>query len=944
MHSPSITGALNDAYIAEQYEVFLRDPSLVDESWRQFFRLAQQFGASPAATASGVPLSETTVKRSAARDPDFLRKVAATAMLIQSIRSHGHYAVPLDPLGTPPIGAVELTPEFHGISEEDLELIPAGAIGFNSGHTAADVVARLRQLYSSNMGFETEHMDEDRERQWFCRMIEEERFPRVLDADEKRALLERLTEVDGLERFIGRAFVGHKRFSIEGGDVIVPMMDELIESAANAGSTRVVLAMSHRGRINILAHIVGKPYAQVFTEFAGDRAHATTAGSSGDVKYHLGARGERVTRAGRSVHLQLIPNPSHLEFVNPVMVGMARAQQSTDNILNRDETAVLPVCIHGDAAFPGEGVVAETFNLARLQGYSVGGTVHIIVNNQIGYTTNPSEARSTHYASDLAKGFDVPVVHVSADDPEACVAAVRLAAAFRAEFAQDIVIDVVGYRRHGHNEGDEPAYTQPGRYGIIKSHPTVRALWGARLVREGVCSAEEVDAVEAKNSSRLDNILAERDAASKAAKESGEPQQPTQSNPSDFDSPTVNTAVAAEELLELNQHMLSWPADFRIHPRLGKQLEKRIASIKEKGGIDWGQAEALAFASLLREGFSVRLSGQDAQRGTFAHRHAVLHDYENGNSYAPLQHLPRAAGAFEIHNSPLSETSVLGFEYGFSSATADALVMWEAQFGDFVNVAQPVMDQFLFSDSAKWGQESSLVLLLPHGYEGQGPEHSSARLERFLQSCAEGNMRVAYPSTPAQYFHILRRQMKLPQRRPLVLMQPKSLLRRPDAASSLSDLSSGVFKTVLDDPVAAAGVNEVQRLVFCSGKIYYDIIAALAEKPADQRARLAIVRVEELYPWPHDAIGAIVDQYPDVDEIVWAQEEPRNMGAWSYALPRLHASAGNLVRVNYIGRGERASPAEGYKASHDVEQQRIIAAVADLPQAATRKRSSAVRT
>ncbi len=942
MPSTPISGAFNDGYIAEQYELFRRDPALVDESWRQFFRLARSFSGTATTSTAAAPST----------DENFLRKIASAAMLIQDIRAHGHYAVAIDPLGTPPIGAVELTPEFHGITTEDLDSIPARAMGFewDGIDTAGDVVAKLRQLYSSNIGFETEHLDEDRERQWFHRMIEEERFPRTLNESEKRALLERLTEVDGLERFLGRAFLGHKRFSIEGSDVLVPMMDTLIQSAAGVDASEVVIAMAHRGRINVLAHVLGKPYASIFEEFADEHLHANVAGSSGDVKYHLGARATKVLPDGGSVRIGVIPNPSHLEFVNPVMAGVARARQRVNKSSTRDARKVLPVCIHGDAAFPGEGIVAETFNLARLRAYHVGGTVHIIVNNQIGYTTAPTDARSTYYDSDPAKGFDVPVVHVSADDPEACIAAVKLGVAFRAEFGQDFLIDVVGYRRHGHNEGDEPAYTQPTLYAGIKAHKTVRVLWGERLVSEGVVTAEDVRAIDQAVTARLEAALAEQKAgpvhAGAAPPSSSASQRDPQLGASGAHMVVAEaTAITRELLVELNDRMLSWPAGFKIHPKLAKQLERRRASITAQGGIDWGHAEALAFASLLRDGMSVRMSGQDAERGTFSHRHAVLHDYESDQTFTPLQHIPGAKGSFEIYNSPLSEMSVVGFEYGFSTAAPDALTLWEAQFGDFVNVAQPLMDQFIFADRAKWGQESGLVMLLPHGYEGQGPEHSSARLERFLQSCAEGNMRVANPTTPAQYFHILRRQANPGSRRPLVLMQPKSLLRRPDAASSIDDLASGEFHAVIDDRVAVLHADAVRRLVFCSGKIYYDIMEALGKMDAEARSRIAVARVEELYPWPHEQIGLLVDRYPEIEEIVWAQEEPRNMGAWTYALPRLHASAGNVVKVSYVGRPERASTAEGYKAAHDLEQKRIVDAVVEIPQLGTvRSRRSAART
>jgi 2-oxoglutarate dehydrogenase E1 component len=912
-----ITSVFNDGYIAEQFEAFRRDPASVDESWRQFFRIAQQFGGSPA--------TATTV----AADPAYLRKVAGAAALVDAIRQYGHLAVQLDPLGSAPSGAAELTPEFHGITEADLALVPALALGFDVG-TAADVATRLRDLYSSTMGFEFAHLGEENEREWFRETIEQERLARYLTPEEKRETLARLSAVDGLERFIGRAWVNMKRFSIEGTDALVPMLDTVIADSGRAGAREVVISMAHRGRINVLTHILDKPYAKIFGEFDGKHAAASAESETGDVKYHLGARTERTLPDGRVVGIQLVPNPSHLEVVNPVLTGLARARQRVMNgeclTGEFDTRAVTPVVIHGDAAFPGEGIVAETLNMSRLRGYYVGGSLHIIVNNQVGFTTDPIDARSTHYASDLAKGFEIPIVHVNADNLEACIAAVRLGVAYRTKFGKDFLIDLVGYRRHGHNEGDEPTFTQPTLYATIKAHPTPRQVWGERLVREGVVTQEDVQALDRDVAKRLEQTY---DEVKKASDHEDEHEPGAAA-----ERPVVETAVRAEQLVALNEQLLAWPSDFNAHPRLGKQLERRREAMGEAGGIDWGHAEALAFSSLLAEGTSVRLSGQDAERGTFSHRHAVLHDPNTGKTYTPLQHLPNAKGMFEIYNSPLSETGVLGFEYGYSTAAEDSLVLWEAQFGDFVNVAQPIIDQLIAADRAKWAQDSGVTMLLPHGYEGQGPEHSSARLERFLQLCAENNLTVAYPSTPAQYFHILRRQARNESRRPLVLMQPKSLLRLPIAASRLADLTSGTFASVIDDVTVGDRRDEVHRLVFCTGKLYYDLIAK--ERPAN----VAIARVEELYPWPAEQISRIVDSYRNLVEVAWAQEEPKNMGAWSYAAPRLRACTGNAMLIRYVGRPERASPAEGYLSSHQEEQARIVADALEVPA----KRKAAARS
>ncbi len=918
MRAQPTTTAFNDGVIAEQFERYRQDPASVDESWRQYFRTAESLFGGESAPKGSAAASTFTAGGGAASDVAFLRKVAAVSSLVQAIRNYGHLAVPIDPLGTPPSGAVELTPEFHGLTEDDLQAIPGMAIDDErfAGVTAAEVVARKREVYSRHLGLEVWHIENDDERNWFRAQFRSGHLVRPLSADEKRAVHKRLCEVDGLERFLGRAYTGYKRFSIEGTDALVPILDEIIAESAQAGAREVVIGMAHRGRLNVLTNVMGKPFEALFAEFEGRHKTGGEAGT-GDVKYHLGFEGQK-RMFGKDVMLRLVPNPSHLEVVNPVLEGVARAHQRVRGGAPgvRDELSVVPVCIHGDAAFPGEGVVAETFNISALNAYRTGGTIHVIVNNQVGFTTDPSDGRSTYYASDLAKGFEVPIFHVNGDDAEACIMAVRIASAYRTRFRKDVLIDLVGYRRHGHNEGDEPTYTQPELYQRIKDHPTVPRSWANRLASEGVLSVDDAAEVESKVMEQYASIHA----AFKASLAGAESHQPWPEE--EAASPqVVETAVQAERLLAINDALLRWPADFTAHPRLAKQLERRREAVGPEGGIDWGHAEALAFGSLISEGVSVRLTGQDAERGTFSHRHAVLHDVETGRKYAPLAHLPGASALFEVYNSALSEMAVLGFEYGYSTAAPDTLVLWEAQFGDFVNVAQPIIDQFLIADRAKWGQDSGVALLLPHGYEGQGPEHSSARLERFLQSAAEGNMSIAYLTTPAQYFHILRRQALRRPRRPLILMQPKSMLRLPQAASRLVELASGAFQTVIDDPIASQRRDDVRRIVFCTGKVYYDL--ALNEQ---RHGGVALVRVEELYPWPHDEIQRIMDLYPAIEEVVWVQEEPRNMGAWTYVQPRLRVSAGAAVGVRYIGRQERASPAEGYMAAHTHEQARIIGA------------------
>jgi len=922
MSSPQspIASVFNDAYAAEQFERYRRDPASVEESWRQFFRFAEQAmgGVAPAAggPAAAGPL----------HNEEYARKVAGAARYTTAIRTYGHFAVQLDPLGAPPPGAAELTLECFGIAEADLDLVTGASLGFPHLATARDVANRLKKRYCTNLAVEVQHCGSEEERAWFRQLFTEEKLTAPLTADERKAVLRRLTEVDGFERFLGKAFVGYKRFSIEGTDALVPMLDAAIDRSAAAGARHVAIAMAHRGRISVLTHVLGKPIPQIFAEFQGRHDHLTGS-STGDVKYHLGYAGARATPAG-TVDVSLVPNPSHLEVVNPVLQGRARAlQRDAQDPRVRREDDVVPIVIHGDAAFPGEGIVPETMNLSRLRAYRVGGTLHVIVNNQVGFTTDPIDSRSTRYASDVAKGFEMPIIHVNGDDPEACIIAMRIAVAYRARFKKDFLIDLVGYRRWGHNEGDEPNFTQPLLYERVRAHPTPRQVWGARLVGEGLISAAEVDQVDAEVAAAYQQLFE----GSKGAVDASHDEEPGSAP-----SPEVLTAVAAEDLGRLNEALLTYPADFHPHPRLAKQLERRREALGPAGGIDWGHAEALAFASILADGTHIRMSGQDVERGTFSHRHAVLNDVTNGAKYAPLAHLPGVRAGFEAYNSALSETAVLAFEYGYSVTAPDTLTLWEAQFGDFANVAQPIIDQFIAADRAKWAQDSGLVLLLPHGYEGQGPEHSSARLERFLQLCAEGNLRVAYPSSPAQYFHVLRRQAFAPQRRPLILMQPKSLLRLAQAASRIEDLAQGTFQPVIDDPMGHEKRQSVRRLVFCTGKVYYDL---LAKGIPDT---VAVVRVEELYPWPHARIAQVVDSYPAIDEVAWVQEEPKNQGAWSFVAPRLRVSTGNALVIRYYGRAERASPAEGYPSDHAAEQARIVSEALEAPVRPAARRSTPV--
>jgi 2-oxoglutarate dehydrogenase E1 component len=797
------------------------------------------------------------------------------------------------------------------------------------GDTLAEALPHLQETYSGAIAYEVEHIGSHEERVWLRQVIESGEHRRPMEAEDKIALLERLISVETLERFLHRAYLGQKRFSIEGLDAMVPMLDVILGDAADQGARKIMVGMAHRGRLNVLAHVVGVSYEAILSEFeagrAGVEAPTSPKGGSDDVKYHLGAEGGYLTADDEEVRVVLSPNPSHLEAVNPVIEGRTRADQSdrSGSVVALDHASALPVQIHGDAAFAAQGVVAETLNLARLEGYTTGGTVHIIANNQVGFTTAPREGRSTDYSSDLAKGFDAPIVHVNADDPEACLAAARLAMMYRARFGHDIVIDLVGYRRYGHNEGDEPAYSQPSMYARIAEHPSVREIYQGLLIETGVIGHEDAEA-KIKDAQRE---LAAHRAALRKGGDDGEGELDRGSEaipPEEIGEP--ETAVELDRLRSLSEALDAVPDGFTVHPKLIKQLERRSSALRapDEAKLDWGQAEQLAFATLITEGTPIRLTGQDTVRGTFSQRHAGLWDARTGALHVPLQHLPEARGSFEIHNSPLSEYACLGFEYGYAVAAPDALVLWEAQYGDFVNGAEVIIDQFFVSGLAKWRQTSRLTLLLPHGYEGSGPEHSSARIERFLSLGAEGNIRVVYPTTPAQYFHVLRRQARHHDARPLVLMTPKSLLRLPQAASRPSDLATGTFQAVLDDPrfaTDAKAAAKVGRVLLCSGKVYYDI---LASEHFEAAGDVAIVRVERLYPFPTEELQAVLHRYSKIESFAWVQEEPRNMGARKFVLPSIRHLVPYKIPLGDISRPERSRPAEGYPAAHQVEQARIV--------------------
>ena len=920
----------NAGYVAELYERYRRDPASVDAESRAYF------------DKGFVPDSEMPVANAPSPLPcsQDITKIVAAARLARVVRELGHLDARIDPLGYDRPGDPSLRLETHGLTIEDLEALPMTVIGGPLAENAPNAriaLDRLRGVYSGSVGYEDDHIQVAAERTWLRNKVETQFFFQSFGPDEKRDLLERLTEVDTFEQFLQKTppYQGQKRFSIEGLDVMVPMLDCIIRCTAKAGTREVVMGMAHRGRLNVLAHVLNKPYEAILAEFPNPNApvqQVSGSGSSalgymGDVKYHKGYRREYHDETASDMPITLVPNPSHLEFVNPAVVGRARAAQEKRDHTGapeQDIRASLAIVIHGDAAFPGQGIVAETLNLSQLKGYRVGGTIHIIANNQIGFTTMPGDSRSTLYASDLAKGFEIPIVHVNGDDAEACIAVSRMACAYREKFSKDFLIDLIGYRRLGHNETDEPAFTQPRMYEKIRAHPRPPEVLATKLERQGVITVAEAGDMVA----RVQRRLLEAKSAANLSQSTRNPDAPAFA---DLNEPT--TGVSASRLRRLNGILTGVPEGFTVDLKLQKSLlDLRRGALEKPDAIIWGHAEALAFASILEDATPIRLSGQDSERGTFSHRNIVLHDPETGARYCPLQaESADLHASFAVYNSPLSEMAALGFEYGYSVHATDTLVLWEAQYGDFSNGAQVIIDQFIASGNTKWKQSPSVVLLLPHGYEGGGPEHSSARLERYLQLCAGDNVRVVNCTTSAQYFHLLRRQAKHLESdpRPLVVMSPKSLLRHPRAASSLSDLTEGTFQPILDDPRSGARNIGVTRLVLCSGKVYVDLRyggGPLFPARPDYEAAdtIAIVRVEELNPVPTAELAALIESYPNLQEIVWTQEEPKNNGAWTFLQPHLVDLLPPRARLRYIGRPESASPSEGSGAQHAREQERIV--------------------
>ncbi len=885
--------------------------------------------SAPPLTAGGAPSPAAAV--GAEPDREILQAVQAATSLLKAYRTHGHLAANVNPLGGEPKGDPALEPENLNLTPELMSQIPASILRIGvDGETLLDALPRMRDAYCSTIAYQIEHLASHQQRMWLREMIETGWHRSGLGADEKRSLLSRLIEVFQFERFLQKAYLGQKMFSIEGLDVTVPMLDEVATLARQNGAEEVVIGMAHRGRLAVLAHNLGRSVESILAEFEGakalDRVKAITAmphSGTGDVKYHHGAEGLFVTRDDEQVKVRLYPNPSHLEFVNPVVTGGARAGQTEHSgpKLHHNPHVAVPVLLHGDAAFPGQGVVSETLNLQSLAGYSTGGTIHLITDNQVGFTTDPQDDRSTPYAGDMAKGFNCPIIHVNADDIEACIGAVRLAMAYREQWGRDVVIDLIGYRRYGHNETDEPAYTQPRMAAQIKEHEPVSEIYAQQLIAEGVVSVDDVAADAGARLEALQSTLKEL----RSKMEAGEYEDPSSTalGTGELDrtkSPEVETAVSEKRLRSLNEELLRVPDSFTIHRKLRKPLLGRLEKL-DTGEIEFGHAEALAFASLLTEGSHIRFTGQDTERGTFSNRHLALHDENTGLRYVPIQNLSGALAPFELHNSPLSEAACLGFEYGYSAASPESLILWEAQFGDFANSAQVIIDSFIVAGESKWGQTSRLTLLLPHGYEGAGPEHSSARIERFIQLGSEGNIRLANPTTAAQYFHLLRRQARIAKPRPLVVFTPKGLLRLKAAASTLSDLTEGAFQFVLDDPRTDGRHEEVERLVLCSGKLFFDIDQ---HERRESATSVAVARVELLYPFARNELATLLASYPNVKKVVWAQEEPKNMGAWSVMARRLPELLPDGVEHQYVGRPQRSSPSEGYPVAHRLEQERIV--------------------
>lgn len=909
----------NQAYIEDIYEDYLNDPASVDESWREIF------DSLPKADITEQPHSQTrdyfrrlakdsTRYHTSVSDPAMDSKQVKVLQLINAFRFRGHQSANLDPLGLWKQEPVpDLDPAFHNLTKADFDEtfnVGSFAIGRETMQLS-ELFDALKRIYCGSIGAEYMHITNTEEKRWLQQRLESVDVSKLFSADEKRRFLADLTAAEGLERYLGAKFPGAKRFSLEGGDSLIPMLKDLIRHAGKQDTREVVLGMAHRGRLNVLVNLFGKKPADLFDEFAGK--HKDHLGT-GDVKYHQGFSSDFVTE-GAQVHLALAFNPSHLEIVSPVVIGSVRARR--DRLPENLSKMVLPITIHGDSAVTGQGIVQETLNMSQARGYEVGGTVRIVINNQIGFTTsNPKDTRSTEYCTDIMKMVQAPIFHVNADDPEAVAFVTRLALDFRNTFNRDVMIDLVCYRRHGHNEADEPSATQPMMYQKIKQHPTPRKIYGDKLIAEGVVAAGDVtemvnmyrDAMD-----RGDCVVEEWREIGKAAL-TWEPYLNHNWNDS------YANKVELKRLSDLARRISTVPEEVHMHPRVEKIYTDRAEMAEGNKRLDWGAAENLAYATLVDEGVPVRLSGEDAGRGTFFHRHAVIHNQSNGSCYVPLMNVHNAQGRFNVWDSVLSEEAVLAFEYGYATTDPRGLTIWEAQFGDFANVAQVVIDQFISSGEQKWGRMCGLVMLLPHGYEGQGPEHSSARLERYLQLCAEQNMQVCVPSTPAQVYHMLRRQALRGMRRPLIVMSPKSLLRHPLAVSSLEELAEGRFEAVIGE---ADDLNpaDVKRVVLCSGKVYYDL---LEQRRKNNQTDVAIIRIEQLYPFPHEDIHAILAPFSHVKDFVWCQEEPLNQGAWYCCQHNFRDAVPAGASLRYAGRPASASPAVGYTSVHQQQQQELV--------------------
>lgn len=924
----------NAAYVLDLYERYLADPSSVDPAAREIFAgwPAEQTLVEPEPGAAPPPPIETFEA-----GEKTLTKAAAAATLAQSIRIYGHWSARLDPLGRMSETDAALRLETYDLTEDDLRRLPAslvGGVAAERTQNAQEAIQYLRAIYSGAVGFDYLQVRNPAERQWLREAAETRRFSVENIPVDGQALLTRLTEVETFEQFLHRSFPGKTRFSIEGLDTLIPLMDEVVKLAANTGIYNILIGMAHRGRLNVLAHILKKPIPQILAEFKDPLRRRNMVnepdGWAGDVKYHAGARHSMDDDGDGMVDLTIVmaPNPSHLEAVNPVVAGMARAAGThADNpgAPTFDPSNTLPILIHGDAAFPGQGVVAETLNMHRLKGYTTGGTIHIISNNQLGFTTNPGESRSTLFASDIAKGYRIPILHVNADDPEAVLMAARVAFAYRTRFQRDFLIDLIGYRRLGHNEGDEPAFTQPLLYQAIENHPSVRHLWADILVQRGTIPADLPEQIYRE---RIDALQAELDKLDPE----GSLAEPIPPPPPPGAAKKVKTARPRSQLERLSGELLQVPEGFTVHPRLARIRQRREKAVAEalqnhaELSVDWAMAEELALATILEEGIPIRFTGQDVERGTFSHRHALLKDALNGKVYLPLQSIPQARASFEIINSPLSEYAALGFEFGYNIQAPRRLVIWEAQYGDFINNAQTVIDEFIVSARDKWGQLPALVMLLPHGYEGQGPDHSSARPERFLNLASDTNLRIANCTTAANYFHLLRRQALLLESDPLplVVLSPKSLLRHPMVSSPISDLSTGGWQPVIP-PAPPADPAQARRLILCSGKIYVDLLAH--ENRPDS---VVIARVEQLAPFPLAEVRGVLRSYPSLKELVWVQEEPENMGAWQHAQPYLEQVSNGRLPVRLIARPRSATPAEGSNNMHAHNQRQLIERAFDL--------------